>query len=98
MGHYFVLQLLKPLVQLHVVLIGAGVIILPSPCFSPVRLCELECTRDFAVQCAVPVACLTIKANCENAWLHAQLQNAASFWIGWAQNTFLTLITSRCSA
>lgn len=70
MGHDFVLQLLKPLVQLHVILIGTSVIILTSPSLSPIRLRELERTGDFAVECAVPVACLSIEANCENAWLH----------------------------
>ena len=73
MGHDFVLQLLKPLVQLHVVLIGAGVIVLTSPSFSPIRLCEFERTSNLAVKRAVPVACLSVEANREDAWLHAQL-------------------------
>jgi len=41
-GHDLVLELLKPFVKLHVVLVGDGVVVLASTGLAPVGLCELE--------------------------------------------------------
>lgn len=38
-AHRLVFELLKPLVQLHMILIRPRIVVLPSPCLSPVGLC-----------------------------------------------------------
>ncbi len=58
--HRLVLQLLQPLVQLHVILIRAGVVILTSAGFAPVSFRHLEGAVDFVVEGAVPFAGLPI--------------------------------------
>lgn len=49
MGHGLVFQLLKPLVELHMILISTGVVILASPCLAPVGFCEFEGAIDLVV-------------------------------------------------
>lgn len=98
MGHGLVFQLLKPLVELHVILISAGIVILASPCLAPVGFCEFEGAIDLVVEGSVPFACLTVESHCEHARLDTELQLAASVAVRGTKDTFLALIaTSRAT-
>jgi len=59
-GHDLVLELLEPLVELHVVLVGDGVIVLTSSSLAPIGLCEFEGMVNFSVEGAVPFGGLGI--------------------------------------
>lgn len=59
-GHDLVLELLEPLVELHVVLVGHGVIVLTSTGLAPICFCELEGMVDFIVEVAIPLCGLGI--------------------------------------
>ena len=94
MGHDFVLELLKPLVELHVVLVGDRVIVLTSTGLAPVGLCELEGVVDLRVEGAVPLGSLLIQEDGENAGLHAELDERATIGVGRGEDALLALIAS----
>ena len=98
MGHDLVLELLEPLVQLHVVLVRACIVVLPATRLAPVRLRELKCTSDFGVECAIPIARLTVELDGEHAGLHAELEETAALGVGRAENTLLSLVAPRSAA
>jgi hypothetical protein len=58
--HDLVLELLEPLVEFHVVLVGDGVIVLTSTSLAPKGLCELEGMVDLIVEGAIPFGGLGI--------------------------------------
>ena len=68
-GHALVLELLKPLVELHVVLVSAGVVVLAPTGLAPIRLCELEGCLNFAVEDSVPFCGLAVQPDGEDAGL-----------------------------
>ena len=92
MRHDLVLELLEPLVEFHVVLVGARVVVLPPSCLPPVRLRKFQGAIDLGVECAVPIASLAIEAYREHAGLDAELKKTAPFIIGRAENTLLALV------
>ena len=59
-GHDLVLELLKPLMEFHMVLVGDGVIVLTATSLAPVGLCELEGMVNFIVEGAIPFGGLDI--------------------------------------
>ena len=58
--HDLVLELLEPLVEFHVVLVGDWVIVLTSTSLAPISLCELEGMVDLSVEGAIPFGGLGI--------------------------------------
>lgn len=59
-GHDLVLELLEPLVELHVVLVCNGVIVLTATGLAPIGLCELEGMVDLIVEGAIPLGGLGV--------------------------------------
>jgi len=59
-GHDLVLELLEPLVEFHVVLVGDGVVVLTSTSFAPIGLCEFEGMVDLTVEGTIPLCSLSI--------------------------------------
>jgi hypothetical protein len=92
--HDLVLELLKPLVELHMILVGDGVIVLTSASLAPKGLCEFEGMVDLGVKSAIPLGSLPIKEDGENAGLYAKLNKRAAVGIGGGEDTFLSLIAS----
>lgn len=70
-GHTFVLELLQPLVQFHMVLVGARVVILTTTGLPPESFCFLEGAIDLCIQQAIPLGCKRVELDCEDAWLDA---------------------------
>lgn len=97
-GHDLVLELLEPLVKLHVVLVGDGVVVLASTGLAPVGLCELEGMVDLCVEGAVPVCGLLVEEDGEHAGLYAELDERAAIGVGRGEDTFLSLVASRCAS
>jgi hypothetical protein len=93
-GHDLVLELLKPFMELHVVLVGDGVVVLASTGLAPVGLCELEGMVDLCVEGAVPVCGLLVEEDGEDSGLYAELDERAAIWVGEGENTFLSLVAS----
>jgi hypothetical protein len=93
-GHDLVLELLEPFVELHVVLVGDGVIVLASPSLAPVGLCELEGMVDLCVEGAVPVGGLLVQEDGEDAGLYAELDEGAAIGVGGGEDALLSLIAS----
>ena len=91
-GHDLVLELLKPLVKLHVILVRARIVVLPATGLSPVGLGQLEGAVDLGVERAVPIASLAIELDGEHAGLDTKLEETATLAVGRAQNAFLALI------
>ncbi len=92
--HDLVLELLKPFMELHVVLVGDGVVVLTSTGLAPVGLCELESMVDLCVESAVPVCGLLVEENGEDSGLYAELDERAAIWVGRGEDTFLSLVAS----
>ena len=78
--------------ELHVVLVGPRVVVLPPPCLPPVRLGELQCAIDLGVERTVPIASLAIEAHREYAGLDTELKETAPFVIRSAENALLALV------
>jgi hypothetical protein len=94
-GHDLVLELLEPLVELHVVLVGDGVVVLASAGLAPVGLCELQGVVDLRVEGAVPVRGLLVEQDGEHARLDAQLDERAAVGVGGrGEHAFLSLVAS----
>jgi hypothetical protein len=93
-GHDLVFELLEPFVELHVVLVGDGVVVLASPSLAPVGLCELEGMVDLCVEGAVPVGGLLVQEDGEDAGLYAELDEGAAIGVGGGEDTLLSLIAS----
>lgn len=70
-GHALVLELLQPLVQLHVVLVRARVVVLPPAGLPPVRLRQLQRGLHFGVEQPVLLGCARVEAHGEHAGLDA---------------------------
>jgi len=58
--HDLVLELLEPLVELHVVLVGDGIVVLASAGLAPVGLGQLQGVVDLGVEGAVPFCGLLV--------------------------------------
>ena len=97
-GHDLVLELLEPLVKLHVVLVGDGVIVLSSTGLAPVGLCELQGMVDLRVEGAVPVSGLLVEQDGEHAGLYAELDKRAAIGVGRGEDTFLALVAASCAS
>lgn len=80
-GHGLVLELLQPLVKFHVILVSAGIIVLPSPGLAPVRFGELKSTYDFGIQSTVPVTSLAVEEHGQHTWLHSKLEHTLSMFV-----------------
>ena len=93
-GHDLVLELLKPFVKLHVVLVGDGVVVLASTGLAPVGLGELECAGDLCVEGAVPVCGLLVEQDGEHAGLYAELDERAAVGVWGGEDTFLSLVAA----
>ena len=93
-GHDLVLELLEPLVELHVVLVGDGVVVLASTGLTPVGLCELQGMVDLGVEGAVPVCGLLVEEDGEDTGLNAELDERATVGVGGGEDTFLSLVAS----
>ena len=93
-GHDLVLELLEPLVKLHVVLVGDGVVVLASTGLAPVGLCELEGMVDLCVEGAVPIRGLLVEEDGEHAGLYAELDERAAVWVGRGEDAFLSLVAA----
>lgn len=81
-GHDLVFELLEPLVKLHVVLVGDGVVVLASTGLAPVGLCELQGMVDLCVERAVPFCGLFVEENGEDTGLYAELDERAAIGVG----------------
>jgi len=93
-GHDLVLELLKPFVELHVVLVGDGVVVLASTGLAPVGLCELQGVVDLGVEGAVPLCGLLVEEDGEDTGLNAKLNERATIGVGRGEDTFLSLVAS----
>ena len=94
-GHDLVLELLEPLVELHVVLVRDGVVVLPSTGLAPVGLGELECAGDLCVEGAVPVCGLLVEEDGEHAGLDAELdEGTAVGGVGGGEDALLALVAA----
>ena len=94
-GHDLVLELLEPLVELHVVLVGDGVVVLPSTGLAPVGLGQLEGAGDLGVKGAVPVRGLLVEQDGEDARLDAELdEGTAVGGVGGGQDALLALVAA----
>ena len=94
-GHDLVLELLELFVELHVVLVGDGVVVLASAGLAPVGLCELEGMVDLCVEGAVPVSGLLVEKDGEDARLYAELDERAAVGVGGGEDALLSLVASR---
>jgi hypothetical protein len=93
-GHDLVLELLEPLVELHVVLVGDGVVVLPSTGLAPVRLGQLEGAGNVDVEGAVPVRRLLVEQDGEHAGLDAELDEGTAVGVGGGQDALLALVAA----
>jgi hypothetical protein len=93
-GHDLVLELLEPFVELHVVLVGDGIVVLTSTGLAPVGLCELQGVVDLGVEGAVPFGGLLVEEDGEDARLDAELDERAAVGVGRGEDTFLPLVAS----
>jgi hypothetical protein len=93
-GHHLVLELLEPLLKLHVVLVGLGVVVLASAGLAPEGLCELDGVVDLRVQNAVPICGLFVEEDGEHAGLYAELDERAAVVGGRGKDAFLSLVGS----
>lgn len=91
-GHDLVLELLEPFVELHVVLVGDGVVVLAPAGLAPVGLCELEGVVNLRVEGAVPVRGLLVEEDGEDAGLDAELDERAAVGVGRGEDAFLPLV------
>ena len=91
-GHDFVLELLQPFMQFHVILISPRIVVLTPPRFAPVCLGKLECAGDLAVEDAVPLGGLTVELDWEDAWLDSQLEDRPPLSVGGAEDALLALV------
>lgn len=94
--HDLVLELLEPLVEFHVVLVGDGVIVLTSTSLAPIGLCELEGMVDLSIETAIPFGGLGIQQYGEDAGLYAKLNKGTTVGVGRGEDTLLSLVAS-CS-
>lgn len=97
-GHDLVLELLEPLVELHVVLVCDGVVVLASAGLAPVGLCELEGVVHLCVEGAVPLCGLLVEEDGEHAGLHAELDERAAVLVGGGEDALLSLVASGCAS
>lgn len=93
-GHDLVLELLKPFVELHVVLVRDGVVVLASTGLAPVGLSEFQGMVDLGVEGAVPVRGLLVEEHGEHAWLYAELDERAAVCVGGREDAFLSLVAA----
>jgi len=93
-GHDLVLELLEPLVELHVVLVSDGVVVLASAGLAPVGLCELQGVVDLCIEGAVPVCGLFVEEDGEDAGLDAELDEGAAVGVGGGEDALLTLVAA----
>lgn len=94
LGHDLVLELLEPLVELHVVLVRARVVVLAATGLAPVGLCFLEGVLDLVVEDAVPLGGLAVEFDGEDARLDAELEDAATVRVGRTEGALGALIAS----
>lgn len=92
--HDLVLELLEPLVELHVVLVGDGVVVLSSTGLAPVGLGQFQGVVDLGVEGAIPFGGLFVQENGEDAGLDAELDEGASIGVGGGEDALLTLIAA----
>jgi hypothetical protein len=97
-GHDLVFELLEPFVELHVVLVGDGVVVLAPTGLAPVGLCELQGMVDLCVEGAVPVSGLLVEEDGEHAGLYAELDERAAVGVGRGEDTLLSLVASGCAS
>ena len=93
-GHDLVLELLEPLVELHVVLVGDGIIVLPSTGLAPVGLGQLQCVVDLGVEGAVPLCGLLVEQDSEDAGLDAELDEGAAIGVWEGEDALLALVAA----
>ena len=93
-GHDLVLELLEPLVELHVVLVGSSVVVLTSTGLAPEGLCELQGVVDFGVEGAIPIGGLFVEQDGEHAGLYAELDEGTAVVVGGGEDALLSLIAS----
>ena len=98
LGHDLVFQLLQPFVELHVILIGAGVVVLPAPSLPPVGLRQFQRASDLAIECAIPIRGLSVQAYRENTRLNPELKDGATFAVDGAKDALLALIAASRAA
>lgn len=77
-GHSLVLELLEPLVELHVILVCASVVVLTAAGLPPVRFCLLKRTLDLTIEQTVPFRGGLVELDCEDAGLDTQLENGST--------------------
>ena len=93
-GHDLVLELLKPFVELHVVLVGDGVVVLASTGLAPVGLCELQGVVDLCIEGAIPFCGLLVEPDGEHAGLYAELDERTAVGVWGGEDTFLSLVAA----
>jgi hypothetical protein len=93
-GHDLVLELLEPLVELHVVLVRDRVVVLPSAGLAPVGLGQLQRVVDLGVEGAVPVGGLLVEQDGEHAGLYAELDERAAVGVGGGEDALLALVAA----
>jgi hypothetical protein len=93
-GHDLVLELLKPFVEIHVVLVGDGVVVLASTGLAPVGLCELQGVVDLCVEGAISVRGLLVEQDGEHAGLYAELDERTAVGVSEGEDTFLSLVAA----
>jgi hypothetical protein len=94
MRHRLIFQLLQPLMKLHVVLICACVVVLPSSGLTPIRLCHFESAVDLVVERAVPFASLAVQFDGKDARLYSKLEHTSAVSVWLTEDALLALIAS----
>jgi hypothetical protein len=89
-GHDLVLELL----EVHVVLVGDGVVVLASTGLAPVGLCELQGVVDLCVEGAISVRGLLVEQDGEHAGLYAELDERTAVGVSEGEDTFLSLVAA----
>jgi len=92
--HDLVLELLEPLVELHVVLVGDGVVVLSSAGLAPVGLGEFQGVVDVGVEGAIPFGGLFVQEDGEDAGLDAELDEGAAIGVWGGEDALLTLVAA----
>ena len=81
-GHDLVLELLEPLAELHVVPVGARVVVMASTGLPPVGLCEFEGAVGLCVEGAAPICGLFVEEDGQLAGLYAEVDERATVVVG----------------
>lgn len=94
MRHDFIFELLKPFMQLHVILISTSVVVLPAPRFAPVCLRQLQRAIHFAIENAVPLRSLSVQAHRQDTRLDSKLEYSAALIIRGTKHALLSLVAA----